>query len=110
MPDTPNGERTLGQKIEFIQNHLPVLEPGKYDITVEQSISVGSPFNSGRRSFIVEGERFTLKPEDIYKVFPPEGGLGDHSNVLPHVVLRRSTLPWERSSGAGMGVTWLALL
>ncbi len=116
MGDTSNGAPKLGQKIEFIQNHLPVLEKGKYDITIEQSISVGgkplagSPFSSGKRSFIVAGEGFTFKPEDIYKVFPPEGSLGDHSNVLPHVVLRRSTLPWEHSSGAGAGVSWLALL
>ena len=113
---THDGAQKLGQKIEFIQNHLPALDKGTYVITVEQSISVGgtplagSPFRSGTRSFIVERARFTLKPEDLYKVFPPEGGLGDHSNVLPHVVLTRSTLPWERTSGAGAGVTWLALL
>jgi hypothetical protein len=115
MADTTNGARSLGQKIEFIQSHLPALEEGKYDVTVEQTISAGGkplnpPFTSGTQSFIVTGERFSLKPEDVYKVFPPEDSLGDHSNVLPHVVLTRSTLPWERASGAGAGVTWLALL
>jgi hypothetical protein len=115
MADTAtNGARTLGQKIEFIESHRPALEWGKYDITVEQSISVGgqalagSPFRSAPRSFIITGDRFSLKPDDIYKVFPPESSLGDHSNVLPHVVLKRSTLPWERSAGAGR--PWLALL
>jgi hypothetical protein len=28
--------------------------------------------------------------------FPPDGSLGEHSNVLPHIILNRSTLPWER--------------
>lgn len=115
MAETTNGVQTLGQKIEFIQNHLPAIEEGKYDVTVQQSISAGgqslsTPFISGTRSFIVAGERFGLQPEDVYKVFPPEGSLGDHSNVLPHIVLTRSTLPWERASGAGTGVSWLALL
>lgn len=113
---TTNGAQTLGQKIEFIQNHLPAVEGGKYDITIEQSISVGgkalagSPFRSAPRSFVVTGDRFSLKPDDFYNVFPPESSLGDHSNVLPHVVLTRSTLPWERGSGAGAGAPWLALL
>jgi hypothetical protein len=116
MADTTNGGPTLGQKIEFIANHLPALEEGRYDIVVEQSISVGggaltgSPFKSASQSFVITGDRFSLKPDDIYKVFPPESSLGDHSNVLPHVVLTRSTLPWERASGAGAGVPWLALL
>lgn len=111
MPDT-----TFGQKIEFIANHLPALEVGTYNVTVEQTILVGgtpragSPFTSGTRSFVVTGARFALNPDDIYKVFPPEHSLGDHSNVLPHVVLTRSTLPWERDSGAGTGTPWLALL
>lgn len=48
------------------------------------------------RTFSVAGERFDLKPKDIHAVFPPAGSLGEHSNVLPHIILNRSTLPWER--------------
>src|SRR5262249_25282107 len=35
-----------------------------------------------------------------------------HSNVLPHIVLNRSTLPWERTANGeqGAGIPWLALL
>jgi hypothetical protein len=73
MADTTNGAGTLGQKIEFIQNHVPAVELGKYDIKVEQSISVGgkaldgSPFRSAPQSFVVTGARFSLKPEDVYE-------------------------------------------
>ncbi|QLQ31705.1 MAG: hypothetical protein HZT40_08990 [Candidatus Thiothrix singaporensis] len=60
---------------------------------------------------MVQGERFALKPAEIAAVFPPAGSLGDHANVLPHLVLTRSTLPWEREAQAGSAeVPWLALL
>jgi hypothetical protein len=49
-----------------------------------------------RQTFTVTGERFALKPADVIGVFPPANSNGDHANVLPHVVLNRSTLPWER--------------
>lgn len=116
MADTTKGDPTFGRRIAFFDNHFPELEIGRYEIAVGQSISAdggplaGSPFPPAVRSFIVTGARFTLRPSDTYKVFPPAGSLGDHSNVIPHVVLTRSTLPWERASGAGEGVPWLALL
>ena len=44
-------------------------------------------------------------------MFPPPGSLGEHSNVLPHIILKRSTLPWERQADPGdKNVPWLALL
>ena len=57
------------------------------------------------------GSSFSLPPACIHSVFPPEGSLGDHSEVLPQIILNRSTLPWERSAKDGDGDTpWLALL
>ena len=98
----------------FADWHKPGLEPGDYSITVEQSIEAdkisAKPF-SVTRHFSVAGPRFTLDAQEIQDMFPPPGSLGDHSNVLPHVVLRRSTLPWERSvNSAPTDVPWLALL
>ncbi len=62
-------------------------------------------------SFAVLSERFVLAPNEVHAVFPPDASMGDHSNVLPHVVLRRSTLPWERKTDANDDSTpWLALL
>jgi hypothetical protein len=52
-----------------------------------------------------------LPPSAVREVFPPDGSLGDHANVLPHAVLDRPTLPWERRPGGGDGSPpWLALL
>ena len=113
MADTTTA-KSLARKFKLFSHHSPKLKAGRYDITVDQDISVGGktldhPFPA-KASFIVDTNRFSLNPDDVYKVFPPEGSLGDHSNVLPHIVLKRSTLPWERDSGAGPTVSWLALL
>lgn len=104
-------------KIEFIQQHVPALDSGKYQITVEQTIR--SPISakipqqtfSKTITFAVVGERFgPLSPGDIDAVFPPEGSLGEHSNVLPHITLKRSTLPWERAPDEHNDAPWLVLL
>ncbi|WP_424094385.1 hypothetical protein [Moorena producens] len=91
---------TKPTKIEFIQYHQPALTDGDYTITVTQEVT-GKKITSNNsftvtRTFAVAGERFDLKPKDIHAVFPPAGSLGEHSNVLPHIILNRSTLPWER--------------
>ncbi len=102
--------------VKFQQFHQPTLADGYYKITVSQSVAIDSaavdPFTATRH-FIVAGERFALKPTDVEAVFPPDGNLGDHSNVLPHIILSRSTLPWERTINgeqAAANVPWVALL
>lgn len=112
MPETTTTEPT---KIEFIQYHQPALKDGDYEITIQQEIKGGeiTTDNSFQitRKFSVGAERFDLKPTDIHAVFPPDGSLGEHSNVLPHIILNRSTLPWERQSVSNNNNnTWLALL
>lgn len=108
-------------KIEFIQFREPALEDGDYAITVTQTIESSDRItkttfpNSDappQLLFSVAGPRFSLSPQEIHAVFPPDGSLGDHSNVLPHIVLNRSTLPWERAAFEGQSppCPWLALL
>jgi hypothetical protein len=112
MPETTTNEPT---KIEFIQYHQPALKDGDYEITLiqeikEEKITANNSFRITRK-FSVGAERFDLKPTDIHAVFPPDGSLGEHSNVLPHIILNRSTLPWERQSiSNNNNTTWLALL
>ena len=102
-------------EIRFLQNHLPGLAAGEYEITVEQEVKSSkitsqNPFTTTRK-FSVRGDRFALKPTDTQAVFPPAGSLGDHASVLPHVVLHRSTTPWERRGHPDSPETpWLALL
>jgi len=102
-------------EIRFLQNHIPGLTAGEYEIKVEQEVKRSnntslSTFKTTRK-FSVRGDRFAIKPTDAQAVFPPAGSLGDHSNVLPHILLRRSTLPWERRADPNSpDAPWLALL
>ncbi|MEM9273009.1 MAG: hypothetical protein AAGA80_08615 [Cyanobacteria bacterium P01_F01_bin.143] len=103
-------------KVQFIQYHQPGLQDGEYQIDVTKTIEAtnGSiPKTSYKQSlkFAVSGERFSLNPREIKEVFPPQSNLGDHSNVFPHILITRSTLPWERSAIAEQKeLPWLVVL
>lgn len=59
------------------------------------------------------GPRFSLEPQLVVGKFPPEKSLGEYYTVMPHIVLQRSTLPWERKvadTPAYADAPWLALL
>jgi hypothetical protein len=99
-------------RVTFIEYHRPAMPPGGYTVEVSQAVTapggVAETFLS-RRRFTVAGDRLTLHAGDAYAVFPPEGSLGDHSDVLPHVLLGRSTMPWEFAAD-DTGTPWLVLL
>ncbi|WP_224371860.1 hypothetical protein [Hyalangium versicolor] len=102
-------------KIEFLEFHQPKLEAGKYEVFVEQKVKhakIPETTYTKKLSFVVQAERFgPLPPKDLLAVAPPRDSVGDHSNALPHVTLRRSTLPWERFPGQGdENRSWLALV
>ena len=101
--------------VTFLDRHQPSLDPGDYTIKVEQSVGLAelgaAETFSAERRFSVLGPRFTLDPQEIQEMFPPPGSLGDHSHALPHIILKRSTLPWERPAGKhDKTLPWLALL
>lgn len=109
-------------KIEFIEHHKPALRSGDYLVKTTQKVAVKKEEKyhlETNRNFSVGGPRFQLAPQDIFAVFPPPASTGEHTHVLPHVILNRSTLPWEREiwkdsavgpAGAGASASWLALL
>ena len=90
------------QEVQFIENDLPLLQSGAYTITISQTLShseIGSDTTfSSTRTFHVEGEGFSLNPQTVYSVFPGASSRGSYTNVLPSIILKRSTLPWERSA------------
>ena len=114
--DTDMTETTIAgapaTRVTFIEYHRPAMPPGGYTVEVSQAVTapggVAETFLS-RRRFTVAGDRLTLHAGDAYAVFPPEGSLGDHSDVLPHVLLGRSTMPWEFAAD-DTGTPWLVLL
>ena len=86
------------KNISFIQFDIPPLRTGVYDLTATETVPGQTPGTFGANaSFIVQGERFTIAKSEIAGVFPPALANGEFDGVLPHVVLNRRTLPWERS-------------
>lgn len=111
MTDVATNGNAAGTKVEFVSRQDPALRSGAYTITVAQALSAQGQTFSAVRRFDVQGPRFVLRPTDIRAVFPGDGSLGDHSAALPHVVLVRGTLPWERAADrGGSSLPWLALL
>lgn len=103
----------MAENLTFIGYRRPSLPAGDYAVSVAQTTSLdSSAVFRAQRTFTVAGERFTLPPGAVRSVFPPDGSLGDHTNVLPHIVLDRPTRPWERAAGASLPdpATWLVLL
>lgn len=77
---------------------LPPLKPGNYRFQVSGEIQAGTHNHelSNERHFVVDGPRFVLNPGDIAGVCPPNNAQGPFGSVLPQIVMRRRTLPWER--------------
>ncbi|MCP4424812.1 MAG: hypothetical protein GY803_09990, partial [Chloroflexi bacterium] len=105
----------------FYEECRPPLEAGNYTLKLTQELATSSggealdknsskPLPDSRQhQFTITGPRFTLDPAEIHAAFPPPNSEGPFESRLPMVVLRRRTLPWERSIDAG-GTPWLALL
>ena len=104
-------------KIDFSPHHKPTLDAGEYSLTVNQELTGTDATNAFTETiettstFYIAGERFQIKPSEIGAVFPPNHSTGDYRNVLPHITLRRSTLPWERRTSPDDDETpWLTLI
>ncbi|MGB0525937.1 MAG: hypothetical protein ACPGJS_23355, partial [Flammeovirgaceae bacterium] len=86
-------------QITYIEHHIPAMHSGQYEIKVQQNLSYEQLYQydtfDSNQAFAIAGNRFSLNPNQIHTLFPPKNSAGDHSHVLPHIVLKRSTLPWE---------------
>jgi hypothetical protein len=93
---------------------VPDLQPGGYTVRLEQTLSAGSSTvgepDDAEVHFDITGPRFTLPGTEIHSVFPPPNAQGSFSSRLPHIALKRRTLPWERSDLAHPTIPWLALV
>lgn len=104
----------------------PALPDGLYRLTASTTLSRPDfAVSSVDGYFLVDGPRFALPATDVVAVHPPANAQGAFSEVLPHIVLGRRTLPWERDLDPGQvipapapdpaplpsaGVPWLGLL
>src|SRR5580692_2207494 len=118
QPADDNGGVPVGD-IRFYQAIVPPLEDGNYTLRARQTLA-GLPGAEPSPSiptvtlqFAVRGPRFTLNPADISSYFPPPSPPTPFEGQLPHVVVSRKTLPWERLLGPDpdyQGIPWLGLL
>jgi hypothetical protein len=107
--------------IQFVAFNQPSLLDGEYVIDVKQQVQIDKSdvwrtAPSAQMKFAVSGPRFSLDPTLIQSQFPPPKSIGEYYNILPHVILNRMTLPWERTidnsppSETNQPQSWLALL
>lgn len=98
--------------ITFYDNYKAPLTAGSYRLVLQQTVSLQGeqPRHYYRdQRFEVLAPRYSIEPDDIQAYFPPDGGVAEYSNVLPHVVLGSRNLPWERTL-TSKNEPWLALL
>jgi hypothetical protein len=100
-----------GQMILFDCVEPPLVD-GSYRLTVEtdigydydalqQRFTTTPPPFSQQNFFDVVGPRFTIPQAMVAGVFPPNKGRGVFQDDLPHIVLSRRALPWERALDSG---------
>jgi len=111
----------LPDKIRFHNHYRPILEAGSYEIELTQNVDIGGIKRAAdsavktfthKRVMHVSPRRFSLAPGDLHAVFPPANAEGEFGSALPHLVLRKRGLPWERAIGGSIEkpLPWLALL
>lgn len=103
-------------ELRFVNNYVPALQPDQYTISAKQTLSasgdVGYRSTTATQLVEVAAPRFQLPPQDIHREFPPPNSQGQFASVLPHIVLTKRALPWERNIfGEGnASIPWMALL
>jgi hypothetical protein len=98
--------------LQLYDDMRPGLGAGTYTVEAEHTVDVdGAEIPPGRKSFAVQGPRFTLPAGEVHSVYPPANAVGPFAETLAHVVLDTRTLPWERElMGPRVRAPWLALL
>lgn len=112
MPQTPAiGSMRLFDKV------VPDLAAGSYRVTSSLDIAEGNnalAAPAAQRAHIrITAPRFSLASSDVAEAFPPPGAKGAFDQRLPHLVMGRRTLPWERRIAATASPgrhPWLALM
>ncbi len=96
----------------FYDNYEAPLTAGSYRFVLQQTVNLEGDeprhYYQDQR-FEVLAPRYSIEGDEIQAYFPPEGGVADYQNVLPHLVLRSRNLPWERTLSP-QKEPWLALL
>lgn len=100
-----------------LYSHMrPGMLAGTYRVDLDQDFgSSQRPVETVTKHIEVTAPRFGLPATEVHSVFPPHNAVGPFNNNLPHIALKRRTLPWERTvdadaDAADAGQPWLALV
>lgn len=85
------------EQLVFIDHCLPQLAAGPYTVSASLDVNSKGGFTDVSKDIFVDAPRFSLDQSDIYDVYPAKNSSGNYANSLPHIVLNRRTLPWERT-------------
>jgi len=125
MTDPTSAPSPADEYVTFIQNQLPGLEDGDYQLDISQHVddSDGQPISrdtlSRSYTFAVLGDRFRLSnpAATVASTFPASNDTGEFTTVLPHVAFTAPSFPWARSPLPSPGQdaeadvpTWFAVL
>jgi hypothetical protein len=99
----------------------PPLKAGTYRFTTRQQLAASNSHGALDSDDLaveelqthvrVRSPQYVLPPDQVLSTFPPAGREGAFGSRLPQVVIRRRTLPWERSvDDAHPDEPWLALV
>ena len=95
------------------------MKDGQYTITLSQKLDPGNsniptaPQDPVKQTFLVNGPRFALPPNDVNHVFPNAGITGVFDTYMPQIVMNEQALAWERNlnlSPIDPSMPWMALL
>ena len=100
---------------------VPALKAGDYRFATTQSLTAKDkdgdvtpdrlPVEELHTHLRVTSPRYQLPADQILSTYPPAGTEGAYGSRLPQVVIKRRTLPWERTvEGGDDGTPWLALV
>jgi hypothetical protein len=91
-----------GDTLKFINYCKPKLEAGDYTFEVTQTY--GDPDGATIAlppqilNVKVQGDRIRINPDQVFAKYPPAGEKGNFNDTIPHISLKKTTLPWERSA------------
>jgi hypothetical protein len=102
--------------IKFYDNYIPGIQGGNYTIQVAQNVDyIGITQDdqsklSATQKFVVCAPQFSLDSADIHSMVPPNNSIGQFADELPHIVLSKPIIPWERTMNTDKPTPWIALM
>lgn len=91
-----------GDTLKFLDYRKSKLEAGDYTFEVKQTY--GDPNGAAidlpaqTIKIKVQGDRIRINPDQVFAKYPPSGEKGNFNDTIPHISLKKPTLPWERSA------------